>query len=466
MKRTDLIAGLTLLDLDAAMVACVKQGKFDDATFLYALSGVYGRYDILRVSDRTAHQAVTVLRMWAMSSLSDEEKARFKNEVLSRTEDNEARSKICKDVEKIGPPRYIPTYMTGHGLGAIVGSEQSGSTPEGFNSASAWHEALTGYLHCPSPTAISETRQFELNVVLLINREPHEISYNWRCTRIRDTANANQNSPWTIFPRPGPVLKMLGAEAAVLVTAPNYCATGAQEAPENDPIPYSSPVMIVDSVTDPFTIQVFTENYYRGMGYEVLIKSESMRRIDSATKDYEFSKEELSFRETVSKGNIYFQSVQARMEPKSMWGNSEAAMQFFSDKKGIVVADTPARIETSVAGRDGAHNFFPFDRAGIKTGRNLDRFSVPLRKVGDVWLLQPTDDTTSATTYVRVADDSEQLAIRRYGISRPPPVTVRYEGVAVPVIGSQEVYDADRELLIQFINGYRPIKTLGLFVDR
>lgn len=43
-------------DLFKALIKCTEQEKYKEGAFLFALGGVYGRFDSLRVTDQTAHQ--------------------------------------------------------------------------------------------------------------------------------------------------------------------------------------------------------------------------------------------------------------------------------------------------------------------------------------------------------------------------------------------------------------------------
>src|SRR5262249_28701047 len=68
----------TPADLYRAAELCIRRATYRDAAFLYALAGVYGRYDTLRVADRSAHQAITVLQMQAFGGLPPDRQEAFK----------------------------------------------------------------------------------------------------------------------------------------------------------------------------------------------------------------------------------------------------------------------------------------------------------------------------------------------------------------------------------------------------
>lgn len=62
----------TPADIYPGVAACLKAGDFEKAAQLYLTAGTFGRFDQLRVSDRTAHQAVTVLQRNSFADLTQE----------------------------------------------------------------------------------------------------------------------------------------------------------------------------------------------------------------------------------------------------------------------------------------------------------------------------------------------------------------------------------------------------------
>src|SRR5690349_21994397 len=53
----------TPADITPAVRKCIDAGDYVRAADMFAVAGVYGRFDMLRVSDTTAHQALIVLQM-------------------------------------------------------------------------------------------------------------------------------------------------------------------------------------------------------------------------------------------------------------------------------------------------------------------------------------------------------------------------------------------------------------------
>lgn len=139
----------TPADIYPGALACITSGKYEKAVPLFALAGAYGRFDQLRVTDATARQAVQALKLNNFGSLSSERQEGFKKALLAATEGGSASlKKLCSDVERMGPPKYFPTYMIQHGMSAFVGQSGNGVKSD-FNPTEGWREALTGYLHCP-----------------------------------------------------------------------------------------------------------------------------------------------------------------------------------------------------------------------------------------------------------------------------------------------------------------------------
>jgi hypothetical protein len=139
----------TPADLYKAVTSCVEEGKYKEGALIYALAGVYGRFDTLRVADNTAHQAITVLRLSALSPVDKTKQNAFKD-VLNKTLGNsEGFGSTCKDIAQIGPPDYYPRYMIQHGMGAFLKNGSEDGLIPNFDSKAAWKRSLGGYLHCP-----------------------------------------------------------------------------------------------------------------------------------------------------------------------------------------------------------------------------------------------------------------------------------------------------------------------------
>ncbi len=139
----------TPADLFPGVQACMEKREFRKAAKLFALAGVYGRVDQLRVADRSAHQAVTVLKMKHLGGFPKDDAKALTQGIMSIANDPKALGVMCADIRTLGPPDYYPAYMVQHGMGAFLGHGDAGPIRADFRMDAAWEKALDGYLHCP-----------------------------------------------------------------------------------------------------------------------------------------------------------------------------------------------------------------------------------------------------------------------------------------------------------------------------
>ncbi|MHB1951171.1 MAG: hypothetical protein ACYCQK_06820 [Acidiferrobacteraceae bacterium] len=130
-----------------ALSGCVREHRYGDALFLYALAGAYTHFDALRVRDPTAHDAGGVLLLQAIQSMTGTERVRLQNKIRSTFSDARKARRVCREIERIGPPQYYPAYMVNPGTTAFTGSKGADLSKD-FDPVAAWDEVLSGYLHC------------------------------------------------------------------------------------------------------------------------------------------------------------------------------------------------------------------------------------------------------------------------------------------------------------------------------
>lgn len=140
----------TPADLYKAVSVCGKQGKNKDGALLFAVAGAYGRFDTLRVGDKSAHQAVTVLKMQAFEGMTPDQQSAFKESVSKTLGNPDGLAAACKEIKRIGPPNYHPRYMIQHGLAAITKTGTEDGLVKDFNAPVAWKQSLDSYLRCPN----------------------------------------------------------------------------------------------------------------------------------------------------------------------------------------------------------------------------------------------------------------------------------------------------------------------------
>ena len=135
-------------DILNGMKECIKQKDFKNAAKLFAIAGVYGKFDIYRVKDKSAHQALLVLQQNIIMNLDESERnSLFEslNKELEKGSNN--LNEICQAIRKIGFPKYYPKYMIQHGIQAFTEKKGDGLN-EKFDSIVSWNLALKEYLHC------------------------------------------------------------------------------------------------------------------------------------------------------------------------------------------------------------------------------------------------------------------------------------------------------------------------------
>lgn len=139
---------LTPADLYKSSLACTNQGKYKEGAVIFALAGVYGRFDTLRVSDQSAHQGLSVLKMQVFSSMLPEQQNELQASITKMATSPKSLAAVCQAFVRIGPPEYFPRYMIQHGMGAFKASNTDDGIVKGFNPSAAWTESLDSYLHC------------------------------------------------------------------------------------------------------------------------------------------------------------------------------------------------------------------------------------------------------------------------------------------------------------------------------
>lgn len=139
----------TPTDLYKAVSKCANTGMYKEGAFLFAVAGVYGRFDTLRVEDKSAHQAIAVARMQALSTLDKGKQTAFQEKLKATLGNPEGLAAVCKEIVRIGPPNYFPRYMIQHGMGAFLKSGGGDGLAKDFNAKAAWKQSLDSYLHCP-----------------------------------------------------------------------------------------------------------------------------------------------------------------------------------------------------------------------------------------------------------------------------------------------------------------------------
>ncbi len=132
-------------DIFNGVQTCMKQQKFLGAAKLFYAAMSFGYFDTKRVADKTAHQAISVLRVNLANSQSKESMESLQNEINSITKDT---TEICQHLKQLGAPTYQPNYMIQHGMGAFLGNASKNGLVKNFDSQTAWNESLNTMAKC------------------------------------------------------------------------------------------------------------------------------------------------------------------------------------------------------------------------------------------------------------------------------------------------------------------------------
>ena len=116
LQGSQLHGSLTPRQLYAAMGACVRRSDLTSAVTLFSLASAYGRFDAQRVTDPSARQAGSLLRILALQQLNEAQRQALVRAIQLTASDPDRMPRLCAALERIGPPTYHPDYMLRHGL--------------------------------------------------------------------------------------------------------------------------------------------------------------------------------------------------------------------------------------------------------------------------------------------------------------------------------------------------------------
>ncbi len=149
LDKTRLTNKMSPVELWKGIGGCISSGRYDDGVFMFALAGSFGSFDMQRVVDESGRQVVKILPMAVYASLPQDKVSAFESLVSKTLEDEPKRLVYCKEVARIGPPDYFPTYMVQHGIGSFTGANKAQPLVEPFDAKAAWAKAVKQYLLCP-----------------------------------------------------------------------------------------------------------------------------------------------------------------------------------------------------------------------------------------------------------------------------------------------------------------------------
>jgi len=112
---------------------------------MYYAAMTYGIYDTKRVSDKTSHQGLAVLRMNTLGGLSEQQLSLLQSEISAILESN---TEVCTALTARGLPTYYPKYMIQHGIGVFTDNQTENGLISSFISQAAWSEAIDKTVKC------------------------------------------------------------------------------------------------------------------------------------------------------------------------------------------------------------------------------------------------------------------------------------------------------------------------------
>jgi hypothetical protein len=252
---------------------------------------------------------------------------------------------------------------------------------------------------------------------------------------------------WQISPSATPVLKELNGDSVMLFRPTGFCGDGTYGAGTDGKTFYPN-LSVLDSADRPSRMQIFTPSKPLGLDYEIHFISGDIRTLDHEAPDSSPSAREKGLKQALRNSPNGYQSVFARVSTENIWSRSNDLVQLFKNAKGVLIAPIV-----------GANNFFPGTReAGMYAG-DAERNTIPLRLSDETWRLLPNNDFKFAITYYAVPSADKEG--HPYDIGKAPLAVVDYRGVQIRVASSQEIYDSESKLLIQFVNRFQPLPWIG-----
>jgi len=138
----------TPADLYPMVKDCVIKDKVDQAIYAYLLANIYSAFDSKRVTDKSAHQAISVLRMNNFSKLKKESMQKVAKRQSALVKDPKQKKKLCSFLNKTGHPSYHPAYMIEHGMKAFDKKRDKAEDLKKIDSKAVWGDLLKSL--CPA----------------------------------------------------------------------------------------------------------------------------------------------------------------------------------------------------------------------------------------------------------------------------------------------------------------------------
>ncbi|NTW34324.1 MAG: hypothetical protein HGB12_17180 [Bacteroidetes bacterium] len=134
----------TPADIFNGVELCINQKEYEKGVKMLILALSYGSFDSERVKDKTAGQAISMLKYNHIESKFDENRiSDFDAVFMNLMNDTEKTKVICQEIEKIGMPNYYPSYMIEHGVEAFSKDfDPKDGLLQNFNSDEVWADVF------------------------------------------------------------------------------------------------------------------------------------------------------------------------------------------------------------------------------------------------------------------------------------------------------------------------------------
>jgi hypothetical protein len=151
----------TPADLFKGATACFRAGENDKAVNLYWIGAAYGRFDIGRVADRTAHQGLDVLQSTNFEASTADGGKLIYEYIVAFHDDPEEWAGLCTKLRALGPPAYHPDYMIQHGMAAFQpwAAEGVNGLLADFDADAMWENVLAACTPGTDPVAAAPADQ-------------------------------------------------------------------------------------------------------------------------------------------------------------------------------------------------------------------------------------------------------------------------------------------------------------------
>ena len=143
-------AGLAPPDLFLGVIHCLKKAQAADAADLYVLMVARAHFDALRVTDKSAHQAGSVLVLQLRNSVLRQDLQALQGRLTALGKPGMASWAVfCGRLRATGVPGHDPGYMVAQGMGAFL-DQASEPLAAGFDAVAAWRTMLSADVKCPA----------------------------------------------------------------------------------------------------------------------------------------------------------------------------------------------------------------------------------------------------------------------------------------------------------------------------